>query len=411
MSDAVAISTKRETARRLRDAVGAGSIASRTGLFDHLFALAFSGLVYAQIWEDPEADMEALEIGPDDHVVTIASGGCNVMSYLVDRPRKITAVDLNPAHVALTRLKATAAQALPDHEAFFRFFGEAHQVGNIALFDRYLADRLDPGARKYWQARRLGGRRIEMFAGNIYAHGLLGRFIGIAHGIGRLYGVDPAVMLEARSRAEQLAIFEERIAPLFQRGLLRWLVGRTISLYGLGIPPAQYAALAGDRHMADVLLERLRRLSCDFDLKDSYFAHQAFARGYGEALPPYLQGRHFEAVRESADRVQVLHRSMTEFLAGEAEASVDRVILLDAQDWMSDDQLGELWAEITRTARPGARVIFRTAAEPDLLPGRVPEEILGRWRYDGEGSARGHARDRSGIYGGFHLYRLRGAGE
>ena len=38
---------------------------------------------------------------------------------------------------------------------------------------------------------------------------------------------------------------------------------------------------------------------------------------------------------------------------------------------MTDDQLNDLWTEITRTASAGARVIFRTAAEASLLPGRV----------------------------------------
>ena len=41
---------------------------------------AFRGLVYAQIWEDPEVDMDALAITGDCHVVTIASGECNVLS-------------------------------------------------------------------------------------------------------------------------------------------------------------------------------------------------------------------------------------------------------------------------------------------------------------------------------------------
>jgi len=47
-------------------------------------------------------------------------------------------------------------------------------------------------------------------------------------------------------------------------------------------------------------------------------------------------------------------------------------VLLDAQDWMNDATLTELWRQIRRTARPGARVIFRTAADEPLLPGRVP---------------------------------------
>jgi S-adenosylmethionine-diacylglycerol 3-amino-3-carboxypropyl transferase len=72
-------------------------------------------------------------------------------------------------------------------------------------------------------------------------------------------------------------------------------------------------------------------------------------------------------------------------------------------------QLNSLWREITRTARPGARVIFRTAAEPSLLPGRVDDDILDRWHYDSNTSRDLTRRDRSAIYGGFHLYTLRDA--
>src|SRR6188768_4297331 len=65
---------------------------SKQGLLERAFTFAFRGLVYAQIWEDPAVDMEALAITPDCHVVTIASGGCNVLSYLTANPRAITAV-------------------------------------------------------------------------------------------------------------------------------------------------------------------------------------------------------------------------------------------------------------------------------------------------------------------------------
>ena len=102
--------------------------------------------------------------------------------------------------------------------------------------------------------------------------------------------------------------------------------------------------------------------------------------------------------------MSVVNASFTEFLAAKPDASVDRFILLDAQDWMNDTQLNELWAEITRTAAPGARVIFRTAAEPTILPGRVDDTLLNSWDYQEELSRALHERDRSSIYGGFHLY-------
>ena len=74
---------------------------------------------------------------------------------------------------------------------------------------------------------------------------------------------------------------------------------------------------------------------------------------------------------------------------------------------MTDAQLEALWTEIARTARLGARVIFRTAGEETILPGRVPDEILRRFSYDRESCRELTAKDRSSIYGGFHLYVLK----
>ncbi len=86
-------------------AVHRNRMLSFDGVLERIFSLAFRGLVYPQIWEDPVVDMAAMEIKPHHHVVTIASGGCNVLDTSRPRRRRITAVDLNRTHVALTRLK------------------------------------------------------------------------------------------------------------------------------------------------------------------------------------------------------------------------------------------------------------------------------------------------------------------
>ncbi len=400
---------------RLKTAVGCGSALSREGILEHLFAWMFKGLVYPQIWEDPEIDIEALAITPQSHVVAIASGGCNVLSYLIADPRRITAVDLNKTHVALCRLKLSAAGNLPGWDSFYRFFGEADEQANVSAYWRFLSGSLDPETRAYWEGRGafgLGRRRISLFSRNFYRHGALGYFIGAGHALARLYGVDPRDVLRARSMEEQRGYFDTTLAPLFDKRLIRWVTARQVSLYGLGIPPAQYEALAGGGSMASVLRERVERLACGFSFADNYFAWQAFGRSYAERasgpLPPYLHASHFDAIRARVPRVEVLNRSFTEYLQTRPDRSLDRYVLLDAQDWMTDAQLNALWSEITRTAHPGARVIFRTAAEPSLLPGRVAEETLGHWHYEAERSRDFTARDRSAIYGGFHLYVLRG---
>lgn len=402
-----------ESHSRLKEAVRRHRTLSREGLLERLFERLFRGLVYTQIWEDPEIDLEALQLGPDCHVVAIASGGCNVLSYLTADPGRITALDLSLAHVALNRLKLVAAIRLPSWEAFYRFFGAADAGANLRAYDRLIAPHLDSQSRAYWEGRSIqqwGRRRISIFARNAYRHGVLGRFIGIAHVAARIYGVDLRKLLSAQSLEEQRRFFETVLAPLFDKPAVRWATANRLSLYGLGIPPAQYEALAGGRDMGAVLRDRVERLACGFSLQDNYFAWQAFGRAYaGNAsgpLPPYLRQTDFDAVRRRADRVEVMNKSVTEYLASCPDASRDRYVLLDAQDWMTDQQLNALWTEITRTARPGARVIFRTAAEPSLLPGRLDPAILSRWRYEAEASHAFTARDRSAIYGGFHLYVL-----
>ncbi len=399
--------------RRLKQAVHRHKPISGRGLQERLFTLVFSGLVYPQIWEDPVIDLEALDLKDGEHLVGIASGGCNILSYAVAAPARVTAIDLNPAHVALNKLKRAAVEHLPDYAAFHRFFAEADSRENVDAYNTWIRPHLDETSRRYWDSRNaIGRRRIGYFGTNLYRHGLLGKFISAGHLLARVHGSNPRRILTARSREEQRQIFEAELAPLFEKKHIRWLCERPSALFGLGIPPAQFDALKGnEKHMAKVLRARLERLACDFDLADNYFAWQAFGRRYATGgagpLPPYLKRENFDTLRSRIGNVDVQHRSFTEYLAEQTPGSVNAFVLLDAQDWMTDEQLSDLWREIARAAAPGARVIFRTAGEETILPGRIPDDILNRFDYDVERCKAWTARDRSSIYGGFHLYVMR----
>jgi S-adenosylmethionine-diacylglycerol 3-amino-3-carboxypropyl transferase len=400
---------------QLGAAVHQNAALSKTGLLERIFSNAFNGLVYPQIWEDPDVDMAALAIEPHHNLVCIASGGCNMMSYLTAGPASITAVDLSPAHVALNRLKLAAAQHLADHETFYALFGRGNVKGNAELFDHSLALHLDAASVDYWNGRRgINGRRIEMFEDGFYRQGLLGWFIGSAHLLARLFGVDLKTFLACTTLEEQKAWFDANLAPVFETRLVRWLAGNKATLIGLGIPPQQYDALAGAAggDMLAVLRERTRALFCDYPLSENYFAWQAVNRAYkreGDGpVPPYLRAENFEALKANAGSAAIHNRSLTDLLAETPAGSKHGYVLLDAQDWMNDRQLNDLWSQITRTAAPGARVIFRTAGIPTILPGRVDDAIMKRWTYHARKSASWTRADRSAIYGGFHLYTLDG---
>jgi S-adenosylmethionine-diacylglycerol 3-amino-3-carboxypropyl transferase len=412
MTQAVTLDKPRQQAKQLLgDAVHKNKKFSVEGILERTFTKAFNGLVYAQIWEDPEVDMAAMILKPHHHIVAISSGGCNILSYLIADPAKITAVDLSPAHVALVKLKIAGLQNFPDWKSFYQFFGEAKSRENYVQFDAFLRDNLDDQTRKHWESRLPNGRRrLSLFTKNIYRHGMLGRFIGIGHFLSKIAGKDIKRLTDCTSMDEQRAYFNTEIAPLIDSRVVRWLTSYRASLFGLGIPPSQYEALSDGKPMAEVLRARLEKLSCDFPIAENYFAWQAFTRGYAPnatgPLPPYLQQKQFNTLRQRAGRITMLHASLTDTIAKMPKSSAHRFVLLDAQDWMNDGQLNELWSAITHAAAPGARVIFRTAGEQTILPGRVLPATLDCWTYLSDLSTALNLKDRSSIYGGFHVYQF-----
>jgi S-adenosylmethionine-diacylglycerol 3-amino-3-carboxypropyl transferase len=386
---------------------------TKRGALERLFTLMFQGFVYNQIWEDPAVDLSALALKPEHRVITIASGGCNVLNYLAANPAKIIAVDLNPNHIALTKLKLVALANLPSHEDFFRLFGYANDKANRTAYDKFLVPHLDDETRRYWDKNvPLRGRRINMFGRNLYRYGLLGRFIGILHAVAKLHGKKLEPILSARTPEEQRRLFERDIAPLFNYKSIKLLSKSPVSLYALGIPPAQYDELVASGDPVAVLRERVERLACDFPISENYFAWQAFGRGYDvehrEAVPDYLRRETYDVIRSRTGKVEVHHASLTDFLEAQPPQSLHRYVLLDAQDWMNKEQITALWREIDRTAHArDARVIFRTAGPDSPLPRKLPPDVLAPWTYLEQESRAGHAKDRSSIYGGFHIYARR----
>jgi S-adenosylmethionine-diacylglycerol 3-amino-3-carboxypropyl transferase len=385
---------------------------TKRGALERLFTFMFQGFVYNQIWEDPKVDLEALKLDSSSRLITIASGGCNVMTYLTANPKKIVAIDLNPNHIALTRLKVAALSYLPSYEDFFSFFGKGDHAKNRDAYDQFLVNRLDDDTRRYWQRwLPLKGRRINIFARNLYHYSLLGRFIGLVHFVARLHGKKPSEMLSAKNEEEQRQIFDRTIGPLFESKFVKSMARMPISFYGLGIPPAQHdelmTAAAGDP--AGLFRDRIERLACDFPIDQNYFAWQAFGRTYDverrSAVPDYLREDQYDFLRERINRVETHLASMTDYLEEQPAASLDRYVLLDSQDWMNEDQITALWRQITRTSSPGARVIFRTAGEESPLEKKLPIDVLENWTSNPDEGQRLLAEDRSSIYGGFHIYQ------
>jgi S-adenosylmethionine-diacylglycerol 3-amino-3-carboxypropyl transferase len=393
----------------IADAVRSSSTRDESTIWDRMYAFWLRRLVYTQIWEDPEADLAAMQLPIGSTIVTISSGGCNALSYLTAQPAQVYAVDPNQAHLSLLKLKLAGVRALSRYSEFWQFFGEASSPANAQLYRERLRPLLDADARAYWDKRNIIGRpRHAYFTDGFYHHGMMGRFIGFTHLVARLAGIDLNALLDAEGQSAERIEALDRLHRLFHSRLMQLVTRTPALLFSLGIPPRQRAVLGNGAPLNEVLHERLLRLVNAHPNDTNYFAWQALQRRYAgpgdRCLPPYLQQSQFARMRNDAGVIIPVHSSLRQFLEGLPAREVDAVVLLDSQDWMAREDIRALWDSIDRAGSDQVRVIFRTAGIESPLEGEELEPLREIWRRDDELSDVGYQLDRSGIYGGFHCY-------
>jgi S-adenosylmethionine-diacylglycerol 3-amino-3-carboxypropyl transferase len=395
--------------RLIADAVHNSRTQEEATVWDRIFAFWFRRLVYTQIWEDPEADLAALQLPLGSTIVTISSGGCNALSYLTAQPAQVYAVDLNEAHLSLLKLKLAGIRAFSKYSDFWQFFGEAASPANAQLYRYRLRPLLDSDARAYWDRRNSIGRpRYAYFTNGFYRHGMLGRFIGLAHLVAKLARVDLAVLLPGDIDSPKRIAALARLDWLFHSPLARMMTRTPALLFSLGIPPQQRALLGAGALLNEVLHERLLRLINGHPNETNYFAWQALHRSYpgpgDRCLPPYLQRSQFARMRNDAGLIIPVYANLRQFLEGLPAREVDAVVLLDSQDWMAPEEIRALWDTIDRAGGDSVRIIFRTAGTDSPLQSEELAPLREIWLRDDERSDIGFQLDRSGIFGGFHCY-------
>src|SRR5438128_5242263 len=84
----------------------------------------FSGIRYAQCWEDADILLEALDIRPGDVCLSIASAGDNTLALLARSPARVIAVDLSAAQLACLELRVAAYREL-NHAELLELIGSS----------------------------------------------------------------------------------------------------------------------------------------------------------------------------------------------------------------------------------------------------------------------------------------------
>jgi len=372
----------------------AGAAAASLESSEILDRPVFERLLFAQCWEDPLMDVEALRVRPGQVAVVVTSGGCTALSLALLGLERVIAVDLNAAQSCLLELKIAAARRLA-HGPYLELLGARPSARRPAL---YLETRpaLSPRARGYWDRH---GRELErgvLNAGRYERYlGMFRRLLLLMHGRGRVERLCRLNGAEAQRR-----FYETEWNTPAWRAFFRVFFSRRV-LGAAGLDPAFFTYVEGISDFGAHFLELARHALVDLPARDNYFLHQICLGRYLDesAMPPYLLAENFGALREALDRVEVVTEEVGTLLARLPDESVDAFAFSNVFEWVAPAAFEALLRETHRVARPGARLCYRNL----LVRRKHPPALDGLFQPDDAEAARLLWLDRSFVYSHFEV--------
>lgn len=357
----------------------------------------FRGILYAQCWEDPSLDRKAFRIQKEDVVLTITSGGCNALTFLLDDPKRVIALDLNPCQNHLLALKIAAFRRL-SYDELLEFTGVRSSERRWELYGKVRAE-LDSHSREYWDGQTGTIRDGIIHAGRFERYMRLLRFC-----LRLLIGRNTIeAFFAARDAKERQKLYrtqwESVLWFLFTRVLLSRL---TMTLL---FDKAFFAQLDRTLSFGVHFAEKTRRALTHLPVRENYFlSYILLGRYFSEGhLPPYLLREHFETIRDRVHRIEIVTDSCEHYFSEETENSVSKFNFTNIFEWMSPSSCEALLRETIRIGKPGAILTYRNLLVPRSRPETLAREIE---PLDGLANAL-FERDLSFIYNRYVVERIR----
>jgi S-adenosylmethionine-diacylglycerol 3-amino-3-carboxypropyl transferase len=342
---------------------------------------------YASVNEDWRTEAAALRLRPQDDVLSITGSGDRPLNLLALSPRRVVAIDVNPAQNHLLELKVAAMRQLP-YQDYASFLGlvpaprrQRRQVWKA------LRSTLPAECREFWDSR------VPMLeAGVIYQ----GRWERFYRRVSALVGLIRAGLVDALFAFDDITaqrdfVCEHWDTPLW-RATFAAVCSKVVSRFAFG-DPAYYAHAAVP--VDKVLYERMRASLMTWLARENFMI-SLILRGRLSPLdlPPYLSPDGYEPIRSRLDRLEVVTGELLGFLQGTQAGTFSRFSLSDVPSFLTRPGFERLLDGLLSSAPPGARLVLRQF----LTRYEVPDRLAPRLFREPELEARLAAEDRAFAY-------------
>ncbi|KAK6540561.1 hypothetical protein TWF694_009352 [Orbilia ellipsospora] len=340
--------------------------------------------IYAFTWEDVNEDLRILNINSDDEILAITSAGDNILGYVLENPKRIHAVDLNPNQNHLLELKLAAFSALPYRDVW-RLFGKGKHQNFRELLITKLAPHLSSLAFQYWMHH--GPAAFDEKNGGLYHTG------GSRHALILLARICKFLGLSGElDKLATASTLEDQI-KLWRKGLRRILLNRVFNYAvissekwlwkALGVPRNQRAIIdqdflarqQGPKPVPSSLGSGVRQYLIEtldpviettlLSSENPYYLLTLLSRYTRTCHPLYLTPKaHVHYSQQGAfDNLRVHTDEIAEVLNRMSDESLTIAVVMDSMDWFDphSNDAREQIKTFHRVLKTGGRVMIRSA--------------------------------------------------
>lgn len=331
--------------------------------------VALDQLRYSLVWEGNATLSRALDIQPHDHVLVITGAGCNVLNTLLQAPRQVTAIDLNPEQNRLLRLKCHVIQ----HHEYAIFRGLLGLDGLAPVSSAWAAVRpgLTAEEQSFWAAffvqhpgGLLSAGRLEMYV-NTFLNTLMPT---LQEQLRQLLQFDDVAGQQAYF---QLVI--EASDSIFRQQFIEYFDAANLSK---GRDPRlfRYAQASG----GELFYQRLQRHLGRELLRDNFFSRFFFfgPTGLPEAiLPPCYQSGSYAALRAQLPKLQVATGEATAYLLSTAGQGITKASLSNIFEYVSAVDFERVCGQLGQEQRQ-LRLVFWNLLQVQASEGGTGAPLL-----------------------------------
>ena len=236
-------------------------------------------------------DQRVFNLDEKDHIITIASAGCNVLDYIIEGAM-VTAVDFNLCQIALTELKKVAIINL-EFDQFFDIFSNSNMALLKEVYPSKLRPHLSPPSVEFWDD---GVNTIKsfMYSGTSGSAAYIGvRILAPLFGLGFIR----RELLRGTTKEELSKMITNHSYSI---RAIAWFLDNVLLRAGCclaGVPERQMAL---GLHRPNNLAQVIERVFFKTDLvNDNYFYAGYFLGFYKpDNCPRYLRKENFMKMRK-----------------------------------------------------------------------------------------------------------------